>query len=309
MLKQMMILAFMCVSSFAYTEEINESLPLETVCSPNECYIIEKELGSGAFGKVYAVKNSQGQKFALKTYIPNGFDGNFVNILSNAKREFEIGQVMDHPNIMKSIEWFTGKNEVQYVLLELVEGEMIFTTPVKSTSSTKAIEASIQLLDALKYGIEKEYIYLDLHGGNVMLTESFETKIVDVSSFFSFDELQYLMHKQTEKKIGQKSLREEKFNRFVSKNKDFLDSIKLSKGTLPDQITKFFLVANFTNIVDMTFDILDKSDMDRELKLELFAAISKVNWSYREDFQTGIELPVNNYFEQVQEVLLQALSN
>jgi predicted transposase YbfD/YdcC len=117
------------------------------------------------------------------------------------------------------------------------------------------------------------------------------------------------MHKQTEKKIGQKSLREEKFNRFVSKNKDFLDSIKLSKGTLPDQITKFFLVANFTNIVDMTFDILDKSDMDRELKLELFAAISKVNWSYREDFQTGIELPVNNYFEQVQEVLLQALSN
>jgi hypothetical protein len=309
MLKQTILLASLFMTAFCFSDENFEEQPLTSVCSPNGCYFIEMELGQGAFGKVYAVKDSQGQEFALKSYIPNGFGGNFATLLSDAKREFNIGQIMDHPNIIKSIDWFPGENETQFVLLELVKGKMVYATPKKSMSNTQAIRASLQLIDALKYGIENKFVYLDLHPGNVMFTDTFDTKIVDISSFFTFDELGQLFLKQKGKNMGVNPVREEKFRKFMDKHAPIFAKIKMSKNIAKEEIVKYYLMANFDAIVEMTILMLGKSDLDREIKIELFAAIKKVSWNFTEDFEDGINLPMSHYFDQLEGLLLEEISN
>jgi serine/threonine protein kinase len=84
----------------------HEGSILQTICSPTECYTITKELGNGAFGRVYAVEDSKGQKFALKTYMiemEKVFEG---HIFLDLEREFSRGQMLDHPNIIRSYDFF-----------------------------------------------------------------------------------------------------------------------------------------------------------------------------------------------------------
>lgn len=82
-----------------------------------EDFVIGKQLGSGKFGNVFAVKHKlTGFMCALKI-IPKEMvkEENIVNQLT---RELKIQSCLDHPNIIKLFGFFDDEKNV-YLLLEL----------------------------------------------------------------------------------------------------------------------------------------------------------------------------------------------
>ncbi len=286
-------------------ENAEDESPLISICSPTECYLIERELGQGALGKVYAVRDSNGRQLALKSYRKyDDLDGAW-QLLGDSKREFELGQVLNHPNIIKSYDWFFDENETFYVLLEYVEGKTVFSTSRKSITKEQAIHLSLQLVDALKYSYENEYLFLDLHTGNIMVSDYIETKVVDISSFFSFEEIMDLFAKQKGlKKKGihddGNSIREEKFKKFMAQNKHLFNGKKVPKNISMDWVLKQFVKSNFEGIIEMTVTLISKTDLSREEKIELYSKIKRISYNCLEDSLDGIEQPMPYYLDQLE---------
>ena len=80
-------------------------------------YEFIKSLGKGGYGKVFQVRNKNtGQLFACKKLSKLN-----VNNLIKFKREINILQKMDHPNIIKLYDLFESKNSL-YLIMEECHG-------------------------------------------------------------------------------------------------------------------------------------------------------------------------------------------
>lgn len=79
------------------------------------------ELGRGGCGAVYTVRHRRTlEEFAMKSVSISGLDEAAVNELRN---EIEIQSRLDHPNIVKLIEWFEDvEREAIHIILELCLG-------------------------------------------------------------------------------------------------------------------------------------------------------------------------------------------
>lgn len=173
--------------------EANQVIVNEQICSPTECYNILAKLGEGAYGEVFAVENSQGEQFALKTYKIYE-EGEVINsIYTDSEREFLRGQSLNHPHIIKSIDFFASTNDssqsTQNLILQLVRGQTLFATSKGTLSANQAINNAFMLNDALKYALSLGYMHLDLHAGNLMVNEHSEVMVIDLASFYTFEEI------------------------------------------------------------------------------------------------------------------------
>lgn len=165
----------------------------DIIPSPTENYTVIDELGEGMFGKVLAVENSKGQKYAMKTYKTHSDPQLLQHAFTNAEREFVRGQILDCPNIIKSFEFFshamTDGQISKNLILQFVDGKPLFLTKRRVIDQEKAFDAAIHFCDAISYAKSLHFIHLDLHEGNVMLTNLGDAMIIDLASFFSLDEL------------------------------------------------------------------------------------------------------------------------
>lgn len=181
-----------CVSthSFASSGPSDSSeAPIEKICSPTECYTITKELGEGVFGRVYAVEDSNGQPFAIKTY-KNPLDPSHTySYYTDAQREFSRGQFLNHPNIIRSYDFFMSDSneEIANIVLDLVKGATVIKTPRGTVTNWS--NPALQLVDALRYALSMGLMHLDLHGNNVMLGSDNNIKVIDLASFFTLEEI------------------------------------------------------------------------------------------------------------------------
>jgi hypothetical protein len=175
-------------SDLEFSSEINQR-----ICSPTECYTIIEKLGEGAFGEVYAVENSHGEQFALKSYKFHNRFGVENHYYTDMEREFQRGQIFDHPNIIKSYEYFIFEDEISTpsnnLVLQLVKGQTLKNTPKGALSHKESMDASLELLSALNYALSLGMMHLDLHFDNLMLDKDSKVMIIDLASFFTFDEL------------------------------------------------------------------------------------------------------------------------
>lgn len=164
----------------------------DKVHSQTECYTILKELGEGAFGRVYAVKNEDGKKFALKCHKQQHHEGD--HIFSDAEREYHRGQILNHPNIIKSFELFDSYvpmegNVMSHLVLELVDGKTLGKWECHSLTRRQSLKAVSQFLKAIEYAFSLDLMHWDLHGENVMIDKNLNFRIIDLASFYSFEEL------------------------------------------------------------------------------------------------------------------------
>lgn len=181
------IFIFTCTShcSAQSSDEIENS----KIYSSNECYTILKKLGEGAFGKVYEVEDSAGKKFALKSIETEGSLGFY----EDAEREFNRGQLLDHHNIIKSFDvfdyaLFNGKS-TKNIVLQLVSGNPLYKINGRILEKNQGIEAVKCFCEAITYALSLNLLHLDLHQGNVMISEEGEAMIIDLASFFTYDEI------------------------------------------------------------------------------------------------------------------------
>ena len=232
--------------------------------SPDNSYSIIEKIGEGAFGKVFSVQNLQGERLALKSYLKTSEN---YPLECNPEREFLIGKTLDHPNIVKALDFFSATSEdgslFQYVLLPLVEGKPLDWIEKGDLSYEKAKHLIVQIINALTYSISKGKIYTDLHGGNILVTKTFEVVIVDLGSFYTVDEM---IHSFFQNPNGTEAV-------------TFTYHLDLA--------TTFFNT------------IIVKSNLEREKKLNLCAEFKKVAWNFKEDVEEGKEASCLDCFDQL----------
>ena len=345
--------------SFVEAEDIKttSNSMAEKIYSPTECYTVVKVLGEGVFGKVYAVKDSLGNPFALKSHkmYEQTTDNHsvFFNLLASAQREFERGQLFDHPNIVKSYEIFdTSSLEEETttnILLEYVEGNTLSKTEKKSLSKDEVLNAAVQFLDAVRYALTFEMFHLDLHHGNIMLDNNSNIKIIDLASFFNLKEILSFVKLESEKnkansnepqamamlapnalnELNLDPVKEAKLRAFLDKHPRMvkkLETILEEKRKRPQafkmmaqnvtdkeketdkeesESTDFAPLHSsyFESVSEIVGDLVNKSNLPRQDKIELRAEIKKLAWNYQEDVEEGQKIPISTYLNLLVETL------
>jgi len=193
MIKKLIFLALFFISTQSYCTESDT-----IIHSPTRSYEVYEILGQGAFGKVFSAKDTIGNWYAIKMYhSPSSEHGGygFWERLGDVQREFDRGQYLDHPHIIKSYEFFSVEEiDSTFLVLEYINGNVIGEINKQSISIDDGLNAALQLVDGLKYAYSKEVLHLDLHEWNVMMNKENETKIIDLGSFFTFEEVEKLFY-------------------------------------------------------------------------------------------------------------------
>lgn len=153
-------------------------------------YTLLSELGRGEKAVVYLAVDSHGRKVAIKAFLTEKelnlkeyskyyFDEQRASKL--AKREWELGRFLKHPNIVEVYDFFTEfKNgEVHsYIVMESIE-----KLPENKLSESSAIQVALGLIDALTFGFQKGVIHRDLFSENMIVSRDGVLKLIDIDSF------------------------------------------------------------------------------------------------------------------------------
>ena len=141
-------------------------------------YKIIKEIGSGSFGKVYKVQHLKfiERVFAMKMIRKRSSDD-----VALIEREINSLKRLDHPNIMKVLEFYQDDNSY-YLILEYCEGQELFDYLInKGTFNEKnACFILKQLLSSVSHAHKNKIVHRDLKPENIMIQGSdLNIKIID----------------------------------------------------------------------------------------------------------------------------------
>jgi len=298
-------------NSYAYSSDqtYNKEEPSlgQTVQSPTKNYTLIRELGAGAFGKVFEATTDLNENFALKWYMSGGFSGWFGDRLADHNREFMLGQVLDHPNIIKSVESFADKQASNYTVLEFVPGKTLASTSRGSLELSEAIAATKQFVSGIRHAFAQEYLHLDLHGNNIMVSQNHEVKIIDLSSFFSFQEIRD--HCATSEKSSSSTYQNPAAHKKAAKIEQFCKrhpALKALKNAYTDKTAtpiSHFVVRNFDDITEICIRVMLRAKLTREERLNIRADLKKISWNCDADLEEGKTIHFEEYLDSIDALL------
>ena len=144
----------------------NDVLVSETNQNLDNIYDRVKKLGEGSFGEVWLIRHKlTGKEYAMKI-IEKGPYSNTEQI----KNEIEILKTLDHPNILKILE-FHDENDKFYIVSDyLPEGELFDEISKKQFFSEKETSFLIfQVLQAVRYCHKMRIVHRDIKPENIMI--------------------------------------------------------------------------------------------------------------------------------------------
>lgn len=176
-------------------------------------YTIERVLGQGSFGITYLamtqvkVSGSLGElettiQVAIKEFFMRDINGREENTVTcgsrggvyydykkKFSREAENLSKLNHPHIVKVLEYFEANNTVYYAM-EYVDGGNLDTyiAQHKSLTEAESIEYAKQIGSALSYMHAHKMLHLDLKPGNIMLRKNKEAVLIDFGLSKQYDE-------------------------------------------------------------------------------------------------------------------------
>lgn len=284
----------------------------EEVCSPTDCYTIVQKLGEGFFSQVYEVENPRKEKFALKVYKyrPEEISfGNWAATLAELEREYERGQELDHPNILKSVEYFRDEDQTGYLVLEFVEGKRLGQIGRKELNEEQMYQLINEFVGALEFAESEGFVHTDLHSANVMLDDENHIKVIDLASFFTTQEIMQVMRNillGTKAKDSISQEKEQKIRNFLERHPTIERQVEVSPQISSNRFAKEIVgPSSFADMTRLCRFIVSNSDIPREQKMEIFNQIERISWEYYEDFRDYETKPTSEYFKQ----LLQSLSD
>jgi len=145
-----------------------------------ERYRLEKLLGAGAMGKVFAATDTQsGATVAIKVLHPERARKEIV--LERFRREAEILRGLGHGGIVRVLDAGRSAEGVDYLTMELLEGRTLkAATQADGPWSPEAfLPLLVQMCDALDAAHLQGVVHRDLKPDNVFLSATGEVKVVD----------------------------------------------------------------------------------------------------------------------------------
>ncbi|HEY3992089.1 MAG TPA: protein kinase [Ktedonobacteraceae bacterium] len=161
--------------------------PSPTLTLLNQRYRVLHQLGSGGFGTVYKVQDSQlnnrllaAKKLDLDAIPPR----DQLDAINNFKQEAMMLANLTHPNLPRIYEHFVD-NTNYYLIMDFIEGKTLFDYVEKQSSpilpATDVINIGIQLATVLDYlhSGTPSIIFRDLKPENIMITSKKEIYLID----------------------------------------------------------------------------------------------------------------------------------
>ncbi|KAK2599945.1 MAPK-activated protein kinase Srk1 [Conoideocrella luteorostrata] len=130
--------------------------------------LIEK-MGDGAFSNVYRARDLQGDAGEVAIKVVRKYEMNSVQ-RSNILKEVQIMRQLDHPNIIKLID-FSESKQYYYIVLELAPGGELFHQIVRLTYFSEELSRHviIRVARALEYlHEEKGVVHRDIKPENIL---------------------------------------------------------------------------------------------------------------------------------------------
>ena len=176
-------------------------------------YTIERVLGQGSFGITYLamtqvkVSGALGElettiQVAIKEFFMRDINGREENTVTcgsrggvyydykkKFSREAENLSKLNHPHIVKVLEYFEANNTVYYAM-EYVDGGNLdaYIAQQKGLTEAESIKYAKQIGDALSYMHAHKMLHLDLKPGNIMLRKNKEAVLIDFGLSKQYDE-------------------------------------------------------------------------------------------------------------------------
>jgi eukaryotic-like serine/threonine-protein kinase len=100
-------------------------------------------------------------------------------LLERFKREQEIGQLLDHPGVVKT--YNDEERSRLYMVIEWVEGRLLRTilNEEKKLPIGRAVKITLGMCDALDYMHKRGIVHRDLKPENVMVDDNDQIKLID----------------------------------------------------------------------------------------------------------------------------------
>ncbi|KAF4552701.1 Serine/threonine-protein kinase srk1-like protein [Elsinoe fawcettii] len=116
-----------------------------------ERYQLIEKMGDGAFSNVYRARDLKGQYPEVAIKVVRKFEMNATQ-RANILKEVQIMRQLDHPNIVKLVE-FSEANQYYYIVLELCPGGELFHQIVRLTYFSEDLSRHVitQVAEALEY--------------------------------------------------------------------------------------------------------------------------------------------------------------
>jgi serine/threonine protein kinase len=148
---------------------------------PIGSFQILSTLGSGAHSTILHIRRSNDSKqYALKVVpLETKEDAKF---LEQARHEFEVAQMFDHPNLIKVFALETPRDwllrvKKAHMLIEYVNGKTLDT--IKGLSIPRLVQVFEKIAAGLVHMHRRGVCHADLKPNNVMLSKTGEVKIID----------------------------------------------------------------------------------------------------------------------------------
>ncbi len=138
-------------------------------------------LGAGAHSSILHIRRADdGREYALK--VVNIESEEEKKFLDQAEHEFRVGQMLDHPNLVKVLAFETEKNwlfkiKKAKLLVEFVKGETL--DKVKLLKRHKMLRVFEQVAAGIVHMHRRNVLHADLKPSNIMLGRGTTVKVLD----------------------------------------------------------------------------------------------------------------------------------
>ncbi len=141
----------------------------------NSRYTLEEEIGVGGLSRVYRAKDIYCEYFndkrELAIKIPSKKLLSKKDIAAFVYSEFAYLRQINHENIVKVLDFGIDiKTELPYIVLEYLEGDLLYDLPLHKMSKEFKIALFENLFEAISYIHKKDIIHADINPKNIMVS-------------------------------------------------------------------------------------------------------------------------------------------
>ena len=143
-------------------------------------YDIVSKIAEGGMGTVYKARNRlTGEIVAVKVIAP-ATARNPV-LLQRFEREFQAARVLDHPNVVKAIE-YCGSGPHPFLVMEFVDGESLGQMVERRgpLPEQEAIDYIAQVCEGLQRAHKQGLVHRDVKPDNILITRDGVAKLTDL---------------------------------------------------------------------------------------------------------------------------------
>ncbi len=161
--------------------ELHEELTMQAGCFPVERYSPLRSIGMGASGTVYLCRDRLLKKRVAVKVLNNLSSDQLVAFQREARATSQI----DHPNIVKVLDFGVSDGKIPYMVLEYIDGLSLkqILDEERSLDLEEAVPIFEQICDALSYSHKRKLFHRDLKPTNILVTgwntASISVKVID----------------------------------------------------------------------------------------------------------------------------------